>query len=361
MGSRNGLHKGHLLASVLAGSWRSSNYPPLEISEAELEEVTPLLCKSGAAALGWRRVRETPLAESVPAKILQESYRHQSLKSALHEQHVEKAVRLCREAGVDALLFKGWAAAVLYEQDDLRPAGDIDIYPRPEHFEKAAATLKSPGASDCYIDLHPSLSEISERSFDELWARSRVVRLGPEEARTLGAEDHLALLCIHLLKHGGWRPLWLCDIAAAVESLPADFDWDTCFGKNQQRARWIACALGLAARLLHANVEQVPRSPQEMYVPAWVEQTVLYHWTRLFPGDSLPMRPAPLMAETLRQRRDVLKNIINRWPDPITASFNLDAPFNDFPRFPYQLADFLRSGARFVFAFPSKGQSDVHP
>ena len=356
MGSRNGLHKGHLVAALLAGSWRSSNYPSLEIGEADLDEITPLLCKSGAAGLAWRRVRETKLADSAPADILHQAYRNQSLLSALHEQHVEKVFRLCREAHVEAILVKGWAAAILYEQNDLRPAGDIDLYVRPEHFDKAVTALRSPDATGCFVDLHTSLSEIGERSFDELLAHSRLVHLGMEQVRTLGAEDHLALLCIHLLKHGGWRPLWLCDISAAIESLPPDFDWDICFGSNPQRARWIACAMGLAAQLLGAHVHQVPRSREEMQVPAWVEQTVLYHWSRLFPGDSLPMRPAPLMADTLKQRRDVLKGIVNRWPDPITATFNLDGRFNNFPRFPYQLADFLRNSARFVFASTGKGQ-----
>jgi hypothetical protein len=361
MKSRNGLHKGHLVAAVLAGSWRSSNYPRLEITEAGLDEVTPLICKSGAAALAWRRIRATSLADSEPARILCQSYRHQSLQAALHEQQVEKVFRLFREAQVEAALVKGWAASTLYDQNDLRPSGDIDLNVRPENFDQALAILGSPDASDCSVDLHTSLSEISERSFDELLARSQLVQLGQEQIRILGAEDHFALLCIHFLKHGGWRPLWLCDISAAIESLPPHFDWDICFGTNQQRARWIVCAIGLAERLLGANVHQVPRSRKEMHVPAWVGQTVLYHWSRLFPGDSLPMRPAPLMADTLKQRRDVLKGIVNRWPDPITATFNLDGQFNDFPRFPYQLADFLRSGARFMFALPAKRQSEPPP
>ncbi len=214
------MHKGQMVAAVLAGSWRSSNYPPLEIAEADLDEITPLLCKSGAAALAWRRIKETPLADTAAAEVLHQTYRHQSLKSALHEQHVEKVFRICREADVEALIVKGWAAAILYEQNDLRPAGDIDLCVRPEHFDKADAALKSPEASDCFVDLHTSLSEIGERSFEDLLKRSILVPLGAEQARTLGTEDHLALLCIHLLKHGAWRPLWLCDISAAIEALP---------------------------------------------------------------------------------------------------------------------------------------------
>ena len=147
MGSRNGLHKGQLVAAVLAGSWRSSDYPQLEIAEAELDEITPLLSKSGAAALAWRRIRGTPLAGSAPAEVLLHTYRHQSLKSALHEQHVERIFGICRKAQIDALLVKGWAAAILYEQNDLRPAGDIDLFVRPEHFEKMRAAFMSTEAT----------------------------------------------------------------------------------------------------------------------------------------------------------------------------------------------------------------------
>ncbi|HKO61557.1 MAG TPA: nucleotidyltransferase family protein, partial [Pyrinomonadaceae bacterium] len=227
------------------------------------------------------------------------------------------------------------------------PAGDIDLCVRPEHRDKAVAALAGSG---CFTDLHTSLSEIGERSLDDLFARSKTVPLGAEQVRVLGTEDHLALLCIHLLKHGGWRPLWLCDISAAVESLPAGFNWDTCLGTNEQRARWIACTLGLAERLLQTDLSRVPLDRQQMRVPDWISGTVLYHWSRLFPGDALPMQAAPLMSITLRERRNVFKGIVDRWPDPITATFNLQGGVNNFPRFPYQLADFLRNGFRFMFA-----------
>ena len=353
MSSRNGSHKGSLVASVLAGSWRSSNYPPLNIDEDALQEVTPLLCRSGAAALAWRRIKDTSLATSPAGETLRNTYRHQSLRSGIHEQQVEKVFRLLREAGVDAFLVKGWAAAVLYEQHDLRPAGDIDVCVRPEHYDRALAALTD---SECSTDLHTSLGEISERGFDELLARSRMVPLGAENVRTLCTEDHLALLCIHLLKHGGWRPLWLCDIAAAVESLPSNFNWDICLGKHEQRARWIACTFGLAERLLQADVGRVRLSREQMRVPQWITETVLYHWSRLFPGDTLPMRSAQLMSVTLRRRQNILKAILERWPDPITATFNLQGSVNDFPRIPYQLADFLRIGVRFAFASSGKNQ-----
>ena len=64
MGSRDVLRKGSLVATVLSGAWRSTSFPPLNLSETELDEVTPLLCGSGAAALGWRRLANTDLRNS---------------------------------------------------------------------------------------------------------------------------------------------------------------------------------------------------------------------------------------------------------------------------------------------------------
>ncbi|HKO61574.1 MAG TPA: nucleotidyltransferase family protein, partial [Pyrinomonadaceae bacterium] len=167
MSSQNGLQKGPLVAAVLAGSWRSNNYPALRINEQDLADVAALLSRSGAAALAWRRIKDTTLASSPSGETLRQTYRLQSLKSVAHEQAVEKVFRLLREAGVEALLVKGWAAAILYEQQDLRPAGDIDLCVRPEHRDKAVAALAGSG---CFTDLHTSLSEIGERSLDDLFA-----------------------------------------------------------------------------------------------------------------------------------------------------------------------------------------------
>src|SRR5712691_8232439 len=212
--------RGQLVAATLSGSWRDSSSSVMNIAESQLDEVTPLLYGSGAAALGWWRVRQTSLSTSASAVVLHQAYRLQALQSAIHEQKIEKVFRLLRQASVEAILVKGWAAAGLYPDSSLRPYGDIDLCVRQEHFKRAEEVLSSPEASDCWIDLHKHFSELEERSIDELFARSRLVKLGHEQIRILSAEDHLALLCIHLLKHGAWRPLWLCDIGAGIESLP---------------------------------------------------------------------------------------------------------------------------------------------
>lgn len=358
MGSPDKNRKGLLVAAVLNGSWRSSEFPPLDISAPDLDEVTPLLCASGAVGLAWRRISHTHLHSSSSAEVLHQAYRLQLLQSAMQEEQIEKVFRLLRAASVEPILAKGWAAAGFYLNRDLRPYGDIDICVPAKDFRLAEEVLRSPEASDCWVDLHRHFSEVDDRTIDQIFARSRFVQLGKEQIRVLGTEDHLALLSIHLLKHGAWRPLWLCDIAAAIESLPADFDWQIFLGHRKNRAAWITCAIGLAHRLLGARIGDLPIRPELTAVPGWLTQGVLDHWSCLFPADHLPIRPAPLMVTNLRTGRNILKGVIERWPDPITATFNLEGRFNNFPRLPYQLADFILTVTRYLIHLPTKLQPE---
>src|SRR6266852_4565340 len=124
---KNHLHKagkGSLVARILAGSWRHDASKELQLSQSELDEVTPLLYGSGAAALGWWRIRETSLKASPSAAVLHQAYRLQALQSAIHEEKIEKVFRLLGQASVGAILVKGWAASELYPDAALRPYGD---------------------------------------------------------------------------------------------------------------------------------------------------------------------------------------------------------------------------------------------
>ena len=53
-----------LLAYFLNGSWRRE-CPPLSLTPTEVARAAPLLIGSGAAALGWRRVKETPALKGI--------------------------------------------------------------------------------------------------------------------------------------------------------------------------------------------------------------------------------------------------------------------------------------------------------
>jgi hypothetical protein len=331
--------------------------PSWKLTEAELDEVIPLLYGSGAAALGWQRVRQTSLGNTALAEVLHQAYRLQSLQSEIHEQKIKKVFRLLRENSIEGLLVKGWAAASLYPDRALRPYGDIDLCVRPRQLKAAEQLLRSE-APECWIDLHEHFLELDERSIDELFQRSRFVDLAGEQLRLLSPEDHLALLSIHLLKHGAWRPLWLCDVGAAIESLPTNFDWDVCLGRNRKRGNWIMCAIGLAGELLKADIEAVPPENRIKELPHWLVENVLRHWESPFAINQPPMsHPVPMWTH-LRRPRGLLKGLRERWPDPILATVSVNGEFSSFPRFPYQLANCISRVLHMVLHFPRAEPED---
>lgn len=357
MKSSDAFRKGRLVAKVLSGAWRDSNLPALDLSESDLDEVTPLLYDSGTAALGWHRVSGTHLRETASAELLHQAYRLLSLHSELHEQKIEKAFRLLREAGIEVILAKGWAAARRYHDKVLRPYGDIDLCVHPRHYKLAEEILVTSEAQDCWVDLHQHFSEIAERTVDDLFSRSQVVSLRSEQIRILALEDQLALSSIHLLKHGAWRPLWLCDVGVMIENLPENFDWQTCLGINPTRASWILCAMRLAKELLGANTERVPAAANTA-LPGWLVDSVLKEWENPTAVNQPPMsHPVPIV-ELLKRPSGLMDGLRQRWPNPILATISVNGRFNDYPRLPYQMANCLSRLGRVLLSRP--GQLQEH-
>ena len=174
------------------------------------------------------------------------------------------------------------------------------------------------------------------QSLDALYARSQTARLNEVDIRILAAEDHLVVLIRHFLRHNAWRPLWLCDIAAVLESRPPDFDWDRCLGGNRRHAGWVACTLGLAHRLLDADVENTPVADRANHLPSWLVPAVLRQWDRCV-GAGERRRVVRYIASHWRHPMQILGEACERWDMPIAATVALGGPFNEFPRLPFQL------------------------
>lgn len=334
------VHRGRLVGLALAGAWRASP-PPLALSRTALATVTPLLLQTGGAGVGWWRVRSSPLRTSRPASQLRQVYRMQSALAVLHEEQVKEAVTLLRAAGVEPLLAKGWAVGRLYPEAGLRPYGDIDLCVRPEDRQAAETVLWRPGARGYPVDVHTAFAGLEDRTSDNLFARSRLERLGEVEVRTLGPEDHLRFLCVHMLGHGACRPLWLCDIAAALEARPADFDWECCLGGDARRSEWVACALDLAHELLGARLDGTPLDDRASRLPRWLVPAVLRGW-----GQGYKQRDP--IVNYLRHPAGLLGALRGCWPNPILATVEVGGPFNDLPRLPFQIAQCVSRGAQIV-------------
>ncbi|HEY3132686.1 MAG TPA: nucleotidyltransferase family protein [Acidobacteriota bacterium] len=343
----------NLVAVILAGTWRGC--PPRNyISADELVKVNRLLLASGAAALGWWKIRYSKLRKSPAALELQEQYRAQTLQSALDERQIERLFNLLRRAGVEPLLIKGWALARLYPESGLRPCGDVDLYVEADQLASARAALNSSEGKQYSADLHQELQELDDRAIDDLYARSQIVRLGQTDVRILSAEDLLRLQCIHFLRHGAWRPLWLCDIAAALEARPANFDWDYCLGGNCRRADWVACSVGLAHQLLGAHVEDTPVAARAKNLPRWLIPNVLKQWETPYTGNQAPMRHRAPMATYLNHPAGVWKDIRNRWPNPIEATISVNGPLNELPRLPFQIGALISRTRKFLSKLPAQ-------
>lgn len=342
---------GGLVAAALACSWRARP-PALDLSAAELAAITPILLESGGAALAWRRARASARLRATPAAAeLQQAYRLHTLQAALHERNIKAVLALLRAAGVEPLLVKGWAAARLYAEPGARPYGDIDLCVDPEQYQTACAVLREAG--DKYpVDLHNGTGMedgrrwqgtrmLDDRGWDELFARSRLIPLDATQVRVPSAEDHLRILCFHLLRHGVERPSGLCDIAASVEARPPDFDWSVCLGTHPVRADWIACAVGLAGRLLGARTDDTPVAARAATLPEWLLRAVLARWAVSFAGHFT--RDGEMgMSHHLRRPAGFVRAVARRWPTPILGTVGVGGSFNNLPRFPYQLGYFLR-------------------
>jgi hypothetical protein len=333
----------------LAGSWRLSP-PPLRLSPEDLTEATPLLVSSGAGALGWWRVRHSELRKAPAAHQLQEAYRQNAVCGALQERRIEDVVAVLKGAGVTPILVKGWTAARLYPNPALRFPGDIDLMLRPPDLKRVREALERRPVLISEVDTwHEELDSFSERAWDGLYARAQVVRLGETDVQVLGPEDQLAFLCMHFLRHGAWRPIWLCDIGVALETRPPSFNWELCLGGGWGRADWIACALGLAHVLLSADVRETPVAQRATHLPGWLAPRVLKHWERPLPRQH---DPPDLIRTALRRPSAVPSALRARWPDPIQATIRANGPFNGLPRLPFQIWEYSRLARHFLVRLP---------
>jgi hypothetical protein len=335
------------LAQVLSGCWRKEQ-PDIVINEAELALLNPLLQGSGAGSLGWWRIRHSDLDRLPTGEQLLASYRLQTLQAARHNLDIQAIFTLMNEAGIEAILVKGWASARLYPAAGLRPYGDVDLVIRPQQFVQARALMDSPAGRKYWVDFeHEELEKLDEQEVEALYAHSQQINLGDTQVRVMSEEDHLRFLCIHLLRHGAWRPLWLCDIAAAVESRRADFNWQRCLGSDEKQSDWVLATIRLAHELLGADISHTPAENQSL--PKWLVPTVLKQWEQPCSTDH---RPPELIMTSLRHPQRIPQAIRQRWPDPISASIRMNAPLNELPRLPFQVANYIVSLARFIIRLP---------
>jgi hypothetical protein len=196
------------------------------------------------------------------------------------------------------------------------------------------------------VDLdHDQMRRFENRIFAEFYASCETVRLGSVPVRILRREDQIRVLCLHFLKHGGWRPIWLCDIAVLLESHNETFDWERCLGDDSQHARWIGCTIALAHDLLDARVPDGAPPGFASSPPRWFTQTILREW-----GNPQAPSAAALgrLLPSVWQRPWKIEAIVKgRWRNPIQATVDCNGAFNALLPWPYQAMDVFSRAIRF--------------
>jgi hypothetical protein len=341
---------GELIANALNSSWRATPSEP-DLSAEQLCAIVQLLLKSGSGSLAWWRIRNSHLRTTSFATDLHQAYLFHNIRVSFYERYLTEAVKLLTEAGVTPILAKGWAVARYYPEPGLRPYGDLDFIVAPEQYEQAREALVAAG-NEQPVDLHCGPGHLSDRNFDQILARAERAMLDDVEILLPGPEDHARMLCLHLLNHGMWRPLWLCDIAAVLENVNSSFDWDYFIGTDRVRAQWIACTVRLAQSILGAEIGGLPNLITSLKLPRWLRTVVFRQWSVPFSQHVSQLDP---MRIYLRQPAGVLRALRARWPNPIEASAVVGFPLNNFPRMPIQLLSCVVRTARFI----KRGQLSV--
>lgn len=328
---------------MLRGAWREPS-PAADLDAADLVAAAPLLLRTGSAGLAWWRAQSSDVLRPL-VKALHDGFGIQALHASVLDAKIPAAFARLRARGVEPLLGKGWAVARLYPRPGLRPYGDIDLYVRPIGGPAARAALDEPGQEALPVDLHRGLAELDDRGFEDVRARSQLVRLGECAVRIFGPEDHLRLLALHLLRHGAWRPAWLCDVALLVEGRPPDFDWGWFASGDPVRTDAAVCALRLAHEIVGATLDGLPPAVRERRLPRWLVPAVLKQW-----GDErfAPHGTRTPMAMELRRPGRLLRALRARWPNAVEATIARRGAFNELPRLPFQIGECLARTVRFA-------------
>lgn len=334
-----------LLAKVLEGCWRETP-PPLKITEEELNEISLSLQAVSGASLAWWKIKDTPLSETRVASEFEKTHRYYSIQNRVREHEIQKGFNLLRSHNIEPILVKGWAINRLYPNHALRFFSDNDFLYHPADFEKAKRILEMEENGRFNQDMHRGTSnplrKLDHKSFEELFEKSQLVRLGETNVRVLSNEDHLRLLVSHWLMDGGERASGLCDVALLVENHAQNFDWNLCLSNNKQRAGWVSCTIELAHKLLGARVDNVPNEVRCKEMPAWLLPALLRAW-----------KYKPVLQQPwndIRAPAKFIKNLSQRFPlNPISSTARINGSFNNTPRLPYSVVSYAIRCYQYLF------------
>ncbi len=300
----------------------------------------PRLLEAGAGGLAWWGVSRNVESQTHSTGALRDAFRYQLARNRIAESHLKDALFVLRSHGVEPILGKGWAVAQGYASAGLRPTGDIDLYVDPPDYPRAQAAIRNTGAP---VDLHRGCDEIGGDPWSEVFSRAVVRPCDQVSVRCFGPSDHLRLVIRHLLRHGAWRSLWLCDVAALLEFEP--LDWTLVLSGPRPSVSWVLATVKLARDLLGARIpDNAPDEQRYGSAPDWLVRAVLDGWGRPFLAHG---RRTPMSA-VLGRPWDFVRGLRDRWPNSIEAAIELGLATDQPPRPSVKLRASLRRTARFL-------------
>jgi Uncharacterised nucleotidyltransferase len=269
------------------------------------------------------------------------AYRFQLLQNAVREHEICSAFQMLRSVGVEPVLLKGWSVGRLYPDSAGRCLGDIDLLIGDEQLPIAEEKLHDLALNVDWHKLSSLKAEFAEP--EEVVRRSGLVPLSNARIRVLCDEDNLHFVAIHMLRHGGWSPVWMRDVAVLLGCRLASFDWDVCLGPDTTRAGWVLSALLLAHKLAGADISGTP--VEQHKVPEWLEPAVVRAQQTPEPEDNQP--PESIWTALAHPWRlpDALRK---RWPNPITAAVITGSPFENRSPCAHQLRYCTHLAANFL-------------
>lgn len=322
------------LARILTQSWSNKGNPFLLKVDTTLSRQ---LILGGVGGIAWNNLKRRQIdSKGGPQKELESIYRSLAIQETQDQIEIIKIGRRLWSAGISPLSFKGRVLSNYYTPTHIRPTGDLDIIVPESQFDAAIECLTNESVTHelelndkdhvfsvkcsgeghhLRVDLHKDLSRFGFESTEEVFNSSvQASQLDPLVFRMPGLEHHIRIVTIHFLRHGGWRPLWLCDIAALMEVIDSGFDWNLCLGYDPVYAEWVVLAMKLAEQILGARTLEYPDKYQGVVVPDWMVDSLNKEWCR--PEANRFRRPRFSDVSGLGNQ---LKEIGLRWPNPFVA------------------------------------------
>ncbi|MEP6901988.1 MAG: nucleotidyltransferase family protein [Actinomycetota bacterium] len=257
------------------------------------------------------------------------------LRAKLHQSSIKAAFKLFRENGIEPILIKGWAAAVVYPEKYKRIYNDIDLCVAPGWYAKARVLVNSEEGKKLNIDLHAGLRHLDTVDWNDLFENSRIIMIDDIPVRVLRPEDHLRVLCVHWLTDGGAYKDKLLDFFYLIESNRLEFDWDRCLNLiSNNRRNWILKTIGLTNKYYGLDISELPFADEMKNIPQWLVKTVESEWST-----KINLKPMHTLLKNKKEFWIQLKKRIP--PNAIQATIDMEGNFDDSTRMFYQIGSVL--------------------